>query len=44
MEEKVLALYAAGMSTTDISKQIKNFYDVDILPELVSKITDKIMP
>jgi transposase-like protein len=44
MEEKVLALYAAGMSTTDISEQIKNLYDVDISPELVSKITDKIMP
>ena len=44
MEEKVLALYAAGMSTTDISEQIKNLYDVDISPELVSRITEKIMP
>jgi transposase-like protein len=44
MEEKVLALYAAGMSTTDISEQIKNLYDVEISPELVSKITEKIMP
>lgn len=44
MEEKVLSLYAAGMSTADISEQIKNLYDVQISPELVSNITEKIMP
>ncbi len=44
MEEKILSLYACGMSQKDISQQIKNLYDVDISPELVSKISDKIMP
>jgi transposase-like protein len=44
MEEKILALYSCGMSQRDISEQIKNLYDVEISPELVSKITDKIMP
>jgi len=44
MEEKILALYACGMSQQDISEQIKNLYDVDISPELVSKISEKIMP
>ena len=44
MEEKILALYACGMSQRDISEQIKNLYDVDISPELVSKISEKIMP
>jgi len=43
MEEKILALYACGMSQQDISEQIK-LYDVDISPELVSKISEKIMP
>ena len=44
MEEKILSLYAAGMSTRDISEQIKNLYDVEISSELVSKISEKVMP
>jgi putative transposase len=44
MEEKILSLYAAGMSTRDISEQVKNLYDIEISPELVSKISEKIMP
>ena len=30
MEEKILTLYACGMSQRDISEQIKELYDVDI--------------
>ena len=44
MEEKILALYACGMSQRDISEQIKELYGVEISPELVSKISEKIMP
>lgn len=44
MEEKILGLYACGMSQRDISEQIKSLYDVEISPELVSKISEKIMP
>ena len=44
MEEKILSLYACGMSQRDISEQIKNLYDVEISAELVSKISEKIMP
>lgn len=44
MEEKILALYSCGMSQRDIAEQIKSLYDVDISPELVSKISEKIMP
>jgi len=43
-EEKILALYASGMSQRDISEQIKELYNVEISPELVSKISEKIMP
>ena len=32
------------MSQRDISEQIKELYDVEISPELVSKISEKIMP
>ena len=44
MEEKIIGLYACGMSQRDIAEQIKALYDVDISPELVSKISEKIMP
>ena len=44
MEEKILALYSCGMSQRDIAEQIKELYDVEISPELVSKISEKIMP
>ena len=44
MEDKILSLYACGMSQRDIAEQIKSLYDVEISPELVTKITEKIMP
>ena len=44
MEDKILSLYACGMSQRDIAEQIKSLYDVEISPEIVSKISEKIMP
>lgn len=44
MEEKILSLYAAGMTTRDIAEQVKSLYDIEISSELFSKITEKIMP
>ena len=44
MEEKILALYSCGMSQRDIAEQIKELYDVEISPALVTKISEKIMP
>ena len=44
MEENILALYSCGMSQRDIAEQIKELYDVEVLPDLVTKITEKIMP
>lgn len=32
------------MNQRDIAEQIKNFYDVEISPELISKISEKILP
>lgn len=42
--DKILALYACGMSQRDIAEQIKELYGVEISPELVTKISEKIMP
>ena len=36
MEEKILALYACGMSQRDIAEQIKELYDVEISAVLVN--------
>lgn len=44
LEEKVLALYSCGMSQRNIVEQIKELYDIEISSELVTKITEKIMP
>ncbi|MEG2246653.1 MAG: transposase [Peptostreptococcaceae bacterium] len=44
IEDKILSLYAAGMTTRDISDQIKELYGVDISAETVSNITNRILP
>jgi transposase-like protein len=38
-DEKVLALYAKGMTTRDIQEVVKELYGVDVSPTLVSEIT-----
>lgn len=38
-DEKILALYAKGMTTRDIQEIVKDLYGVDISPTLVSEIT-----
>ena len=44
MEEKILSLYACGMIQRDISEQIKNLYDVEILPSLSAKSVRRLCP
>ncbi|MDP4228219.1 MAG: IS256 family transposase [Bacteroidota bacterium] len=44
IEDKILGLYASGMTTTDISEQVKNLYDVEISADTVSNITNRILP
>ena len=38
-DEKILALYAKGMTTRDIQEIVKELYDVDVSPTLISEIT-----
>lgn len=44
IDNKVLAMYARGMSQRDISKTIEDIYGFEISSEMVSNITDKILP
>jgi putative transposase len=38
-DEKILALYAKGMTTRDIQDTVNELYDVDVSPTLISDIT-----
>ena len=44
IEQKILTMYAKGMSQRDIEDTIREIYGADIPQTLISKITDKILP
>ena len=44
IEEKILSMYAKGMSTGDIEAHIRDIYGLDVSDTTVSRITDKILP
>ena len=44
MEEKILSMYAKGMTTGDIESHMRELYDIDISDRTISRITDKILP
>mgnify|MGYP001096099438 CR=1 FL=1 len=43
MEEKILSMYAKGMTTGDIESHMKELYDIDISASAITRITDKIL-
>ena len=44
IEEKILSMYAKGMTTSDIEYHIRDIYGLSISDSTVSRITDKILP
>lgn len=44
LEEKILAMYAKGMSTRDIAGTLAEMYGVDISAATISTITEKVWP
>ena len=44
IEEKILSMYAKGMTTSDIESHIHDIYGVEVSDTTVSRITDKILP
>jgi putative transposase len=42
-DDKILALYARGMSTRDIKAHLAEIYGVDVNPDLISTVTDAVM-
>ena len=44
IEEKILSMYAKGMTTSDIETHIRDIYCVEVSDSTISRITDKILP
>ena len=44
VEEKILSMYAKGMTTGDIEAHIRDIYGLEVSDTTVSRITDKILP
>jgi transposase-like protein len=44
IEEKILSMYAKGMTTGDIETHIRDIYGVAVSDTTISRITDKILP
>lgn len=44
IEDQVLSMYAKGMTTRDISTHLRDVYGVDASAEMISHMTDRILP
>ena len=44
VEEKILSMYAKGMTTGDIEAHIQDIYGIEVSDTTISRITDKILP
>jgi len=44
IETKIINMYARGLTTREISEQIEDIYGFSASAELVSKVTDKVLP
>lgn len=42
-DDKILALYARGMTTRDIQAQLQELYRVEVSPTLISNVTEAVM-
>jgi putative transposase len=43
LDSRILSLYARGLSTRDIQAELKDIYEVDISPTLISEVTDTVL-
>jgi len=44
IEQKIINMYARGLTTREISEQIEDIYGFEASAQLVSKVTDQILP
>jgi len=41
--ERIVALYGRGLSTRDIRAHLREMYDVEVSPDLISRVTDVVL-
>ena len=41
--DRIIALYARGLTTRDIQAHLGEMYDVDVSPDLISRVTDGVL-
>jgi transposase-like protein len=41
-DDKILSMYGLGLSTKAIQENLKEIYNVDVSPELISRVTDEV--
>jgi putative transposase len=41
--DRIIALYARGMTTRDIRAHLREIYDVDVSPDLIPRVTDAVV-
>jgi putative transposase len=42
-DERIIALYARGMTTRDIRAHLREMYQVEVSPDLISRVTDAVV-
>jgi putative transposase len=43
LDEKIIALYARGMTVRDIQAELEEMYGVEVSPALISEVTDAVL-
>ena len=43
-DERIIAMYALGLSDKDIQEQVQEIFGCNVSPDMISDITDKIIP
>jgi len=44
IEDQIISMYAKGMTVRDIQDHLKNIYGMEASPQLISNVTDKLLP
>ena len=44
IENRGISMYAKGMSTRDISTHLEDIYGIEVSAEMLSRITDRVLP
>ena len=42
-DEKIISMYARGMSTREIQSHLRDLYGIDVSPDLISAVTDAVL-